>query len=298
MIYKKQDIIKIFMILMSTVLLYVSIAELRVALSGSQAAAQTVPCTTPTPSIQPSATPSASPSPTPPIEPTPLPESSIFLTEFMACPASGNEWVELYNATDTTILISNWQVIDGANNKKTISGTIAPLTFSTFQWSGSLLNNTGDSFKITTETGQILGEAAYDSCSPGVSFVYENGEWVPAIESPAEQTAISENTADTATVSALLKTTDTLLTDSSIQLAQSNPAPPINSISNKNVNSYHTPILVTTSTDVSNQINNTKSPTQQSKHNSASAISVILGGLLQLLPGSYALYENFFKHYT
>jgi hypothetical protein len=296
--YKKQDIIKIFMILMSSVFLYLSIKELRVALSGSLAAAQTVPCTTPTPSIQPSATPSATPFPTPTITPTPLPESSIFLTEFMACPASGNEWLELYNTSNTTVVITNWQVVDGANNKKTINGSIPPLSFAAFEWSGSLLNNTGDSFKVLTTAGQVIADAEYSTCSSGISFVYENGEWVPALESPAQQTSISESTIQTASISAVLNTDKTHLDSDSSEISSLSSLFPVTTNSNKTNFDYNSPSLLTTRADKFDQISEEKSPTQQSKTNTASAISVILGGLLQLLPGSYALYENFFKQHT
>lgn len=287
------------MILMSTVMLYLSIKELRVALTGSEATAQTVPCTspTPTPTSLPTATPSPSPSSTP--ISTPLADNSVFLTEFMACPSTGNEWIELYNATNTTIQIASWQVTDESNNKKTINGTLPPLSFSVFEWSGSLLNNTGDSFKITTPTGQLIAQATYDSCSTGVSFVYENGEWVGALESPNEDTNVSENSVVTATTTATLAVTNEDYTSNVTDLAPATLSSPLispNAIINSA--SYRSPSISATSQQQSELTSPTKSATQQSKRHPAPAISVILGGLLQLLPGSYAFYENYFKNNT
>lgn len=285
--YSKLDLLKILAMLMSTVLLYLSIQELRVALSGSQATAETLPCTTPTPSGQPSATPSATPSPT--ATPTPLPTGSVFLTEFMACPTSGNEWLELYNANETTIEVTGWQVIDISNNKKTLTGTIQPRSFTVFEWTGSLLNNTGDSFKVVTTGGQIIGEASYEKCTTGVSFVYEDGEWVGAVASPNQPTTVSENTATTATTSAFVVNSELptgTISSPQVLAAQTSTIPQL-------LFPYQLPKLTHT----------TPSPTSitsisQPKRNTASAISVILGGLLQLAPASYAIYDTFFKSNT
>lgn len=282
--YSRKDYLKIFAILMSTVLLYLSIQELRVALSGSSASAQTMPCSTPSPS------PSATPSPTPVV--TPLPNNTVFLTEFMACPNTGNEWIELYNASDTPIEATNWQVIDGANNKKSINGTINSGAFSTFQWSGSLLNNTGDSFSVITATGQIIGEGSYESCASGISFVYENGEWVPAIASPTAETEVSENTATTAaainiSTVASLTTSDTIATTSQLTNT-SHPTQPV---------PYKIP-TINTSALTEKTLSRQNISSQQHKSSTAPAASVILGGLLQLFSGSYVLYDSYIKQHV
>ncbi|MDQ5951223.1 MAG: hypothetical protein QG639_500 [Patescibacteria group bacterium] len=286
--YNRKDYLKIFAILMSTVLLYLSIQELRVALTGSSAAAQTAPCTTPTPT--PSPIPSATPSPTPVA--TPLPTNAVFLTEFMACPNTGNEWIELYNASDAPVEATGWQIIDATNNKKTIYGTIAPLSFSTFEWSGSLLNNTGDLFSVVTTTGQVIAQANYEMCSSGISFVYENGEWVPAIASPNEDTEVSENTATSAAIiSDLYQVSTTDHTDYSFTSLISEE---LSSLSNTSF-PYLLPVYQPSAEEETIQKNIS---TQQAKSSTAPAVSVILGGLLQLLSGSYAIYDNYIKQHA
>lgn len=283
--YKRLDLLKILAMLMSTVLLYLSIQELRVALSGSQAAAETLPCTTatPTPSPQPSATPSATPTPTPAA--TPLPSDTIFLTEFMACPASSNEWLELYNASGSTIEVSNWQIIDASNNKKTLTGTIQPRSFTVFEWSGSLLNNTGDSFKVVTGAGQIIAEASYEQCTIGISFVYEDGEWVGAVASPSEATVISENTLHTATASAVVPTIapTTIISSPQVLAPSTDTTFPLTF-------PYQLPKLT-----YANPLPTPQTSFSLPQKNTAPAISVILGGLIQLAPASYAIYDIFFK---
>lgn len=291
MTYNKNDYLKLFAILMSTVLLYFSILELRVALSGSSALAQTLPCTTPTPTPThpPSATPTATPSP------IPLPIGTVILTEFMACPTEGNEWIELYNTSSSTIQVTNWQIIDAANNKKTITGTIAPYSFSAFEWSGSLLNNAGDSFKVITSTGQTLAEASYTKCTPGISFVYENGEWTGALPSPNQETEVSENTKPTATTSAYV-TSQSLDDTEQNFLSNLNAENILSDLSSLPI-PYQMP-NINTINSLEDNVSTSNITSQQQKSSNTPAIGVILGGMLQLLSGSYVLYDTYFKNHS
>lgn len=255
------------------------------------------PCSTPTPSPSvspsptPTATPTISPSPTP--TPTPVSIQNVYLTEFMACPASGNEWLELYNGNASTVTVTNWQIIDDAGNKKFINGIIPPNDFLKFEWTGSLLNNTGDSFSVVTSTAQTIGSAAYDSCSTGISFVYEEGEWVSALQSPGEETTLSSASLPNSTAAALLKTYTPATASDAGQLAligtsQENTAritspPP-----------FALPTLLASNTTAQQPA----LTAPQSSSNSWPAISVIIGGLVQLLPSSALFYGNTKKYFS
>lgn len=287
MSHSQEYILKFCILITCFILLYLTLRELKVALGVTQVSAETTPCSTPTPTptSPPSATPSAAPTPTP----SPIPNNTIFITEFMACPASGNEWIELFNASSSTIDVTNWQIIDAANNKKTLAGSIPAQSYKTFEWTGSLLNNTGDSFKLITTTGQVLAEAAYESCTTGISFVYEDGEWIGALESPNEPTEVSEETITGATLSAQLADTyflQSLLPDSTKVLGYSDTTLAPSQIPLPE-------LTLSTNTHSSPATQNEEIP-----HSSiplASVISVIMGGLLQIVPGSIALYDTYFK---
>lgn len=251
------------------------------------------PCTTPSPSPSstPTATPTSTPSPTPTPTATPLVQN-VYLTEFMACPASGNEWLELYNSNPTPLTVTNWQIIDETGNKKYLNGTIPANEFLKFEWTGSLLNNTGDSFTVVTNNGQTIGTASYDSCSTGVSFVYESGEWVGALESPNEETTLSAASLPNSTAAALLRTTKTESASNSDMFSGNTPAIAASTI-RPSPPPYALPTL-TPNEPISNQPALTL---PQSDHSFWPAISVIIGGLFQLLPSSVAFYGNTKKYF-
>lgn len=256
------------------------------------------PCSTPTPTPSPSVSPSPSPTATPTISPSPTPTptpttiQNVYLTEFMACPVSGNEWLELYNGNSSAVTVTNWQIIDGAGNKKFINGVIPPNDFLKFEWTGSLLNNTGDSFSVVTNTMQTIGLASYDSCSTGISFVYESGEWMGTLDSPGEETTLSSASLLNSTAAAVLKTSTPTTASDAGQLA-------LIETSKDNTTRITSPPPFALPTLV-NTDDNTVPPalTQpQSSSNSWAAISVIIGGLVQLLPSSALLYENTKKYF-
>lgn len=240
------------------------------------------PCTTPTPSASPSPTPT--PTATPPVE-------NIFLTEFMACPASGNEWLELYNGTDQPLTVTNWQIVDETGNKKYLNGEIPANDFMQFQWTGSLLNNTGDSFAVVTNTGQTIGTASYNDCTTGVSFVYENGEWVGALDTPGEETTLSQNNLTTSSAAA------TLFLNSDNQVDANTIDQPLSSpILSFNTTSFSLP-ATKIATPTPSTIPNVPAESQP-YYSSFPAYSVIIGGLVQLLPSSAMLYGNVKKYLT
>lgn len=147
------------------------------------------PLTTPSPSISPAATLSPTSSPTPLPSPLAAPLSispnQITVSEIFACPSDGlGEWIELFNAGGALSVV-DWRVTDRSGNFRLINGQLAGSSYTTFTWSGSLLNNTGDSFTVTSDSGQDLAVAEYAGCSTGKALIRDgNDEWVSAIASP------------------------------------------------------------------------------------------------------------------
>ncbi len=184
----------------------------------SSATPTPLPTPTPTPTL--SVSPVSSPSPTP----SPVPGSSqdvsslLQLSEIMACPASGTEWVELYNPTAQDITLTNWHIVDEAGNSKTLSGLLQAQKWAVFSWTGSLLNNSGDSFTITTSNNLTIAQASYDSCTAGQSFVFvwdagstTTGHWLatatptPGSENILPATTQTQTTSNPSTPSAQLQ---------------------------------------------------------------------------------------------
>ncbi len=48
---------------------------------------------------------------------------AVVINEFVANPATGNDWIELYNPTASTVSLDLWTIRDGANNSLDLSGT-------------------------------------------------------------------------------------------------------------------------------------------------------------------------------
>lgn len=213
----------------------------------------------------------------------------------MACPASGNEWLELFNAGSTEVIMTNWQVIDETGNKKYLNGSLPAHSFAQFEWTGSLLNNSGDSFSIFTATGQTISSASYTDCTTGISYVYESGMWVGALESPGEDTLISSASLPMSTAAATLAV-------SSVDIPQDFDT---SSLEEPNVfaedvtESIASPLYQLPFLGLSHNIS-LPTFTHQPQFASASlpSISVIMGGLFQLLPSSAVLYGNIKKYFA
>lgn len=178
------------------------------------------PSPSPKPSMSPSPTPSPSnqPSPSPTSDPH---ATSIQLSEIMSCPASGDtEWLEVYNPTEQTITISNWLIRDASNTSRTVSTTIPAQSFGILSWSGSLLNNTGDTLTLFTNTGQEIAQAAISSCQAGQSYIWHSSTW-QLTHAPTKGSA---NIPDEPAAEELTETNDLPTTATSDTLAPTPPA--------------------------------------------------------------------------
>jgi hypothetical protein len=92
--------------------------------------------------------------PTPTVSQTPAPisYSSIYLSEVMVNPLSGEkEWVEIYNDNDFEVFLNNWYIDDienaGATPKK-FSLTIGPKGYGVIEFSSAIFNNAGDQVRL------------------------------------------------------------------------------------------------------------------------------------------------------
>lgn len=134
--------------------------------------ADNAPCSSPTPTPAPSSVP-VSPTSIPVSEPT-LPhvqpqfdQSSLFISEVMVQPESGEpEWVELYNNSDTTIELKDWyidDVADGGSAPKPFHVTITSKTYVVIKLSSALFNNGGDSARLLNNNNVLIDSFSYTS---------------------------------------------------------------------------------------------------------------------------------------
>lgn len=110
------------------------------------------PTSTHTPTTTPS--PSQTPTPSPTNSPTPSISSynNVYLSEVMIDPPTGEkEWVELYNANNYDIALTNWYIDDAENagsSPKTFSLYIKALLYGFIDLSSATFNNDGDSVRL------------------------------------------------------------------------------------------------------------------------------------------------------
>jgi hypothetical protein len=99
-------------------------------------------------------------------EPTTIPEidwTQIKINEFVADPETGEEWVELYNLSTTTIDLTGIFICDNRPNAcQTISGSIVGNGFFVFSCGASYLNNGGDSVVLRNSTGEEIDRVDYE----------------------------------------------------------------------------------------------------------------------------------------
>lgn len=90
------------------------------------------------------------------------------INEFVSDPNDGDEWVELYNPSTSSLDLVGGSLCDdhgvsaSSTACKALSGVISPLDFFVFSWSGYLLNNDVDSVILKNPSGEIVDRVDYD----------------------------------------------------------------------------------------------------------------------------------------
>lgn len=95
---------------------------------------------------------------------------AVKINEFVANPGSGNEWVELYQATTGSLDLSGSVICDSRETScKPVTGTIGGFSFLQVDlFSDAFLNNDGDSVIFKDASGTIFDRVDYDSShAPG-----------------------------------------------------------------------------------------------------------------------------------
>ncbi|MGD9129491.1 MAG: lamin tail domain-containing protein [Candidatus Woesebacteria bacterium] len=156
---------------------------------------------TPEPSLSPSANPSpqASPtgmnpsltvSPSPSILPTPTniptpsatstpsPAFNLQLSEIMACPSEGKEWIEIYNPNQQAIALNQWSIWDEKNLIFNFSDEIInALSFFTIELYNKL-NNDGDQVILKDPKLEVEDFFEFADCNKDHSYIFFAGSWL------------------------------------------------------------------------------------------------------------------------
>ncbi len=149
---------------------------------------------TPTPSPSPSSTPinslpspsqsaEAVPSATPEISSAPAFQysSDILLSEFFPYPESGSqEWVEIYNAGESSVNLTGWSLTDAAGHNFAIADQtqIAVNQYLIIALNQSFLNNDGDQIELLWPDEQIIHSVSYQKAKQNYACARFDGQWL------------------------------------------------------------------------------------------------------------------------
>jgi hypothetical protein len=101
---------------------------------------------------------------------------SIWLNELLPAPKNvfGEEWVELYNAGDTTADLSGWKIddVEGGSSPAAIpeGSSIAPGEVLWIPLNKAILNNSGDEVRLLRPDGSVADSFTYSSSKPDQSY--------------------------------------------------------------------------------------------------------------------------------
>jgi len=108
------------------------------------------------------------PPPSAPSSPPSWPIGSLLINEFAADPTDGtNEWIELYNPTNSTINLNYWTIEDGSETVTTLSGSVLSLGFYVLEKPKGILNNTGDLIILKDPAGVVIDQVTYGDWDDG-----------------------------------------------------------------------------------------------------------------------------------
>ncbi len=157
----------------------------------------------------PQPSPSPTPSPSPASQAPDLNElianakANLRFNEIMSCPSSGQlEWLELLNSGSEPLSLDDWQIRDAGGSSRTFSTSLNSNSLAVVEWSGSLLNNTGDSISLVAPNGSVITSVTLLACSTtGVSFIFHDQAWrqttTPTKQAPNAYTAADQGTNET-----------------------------------------------------------------------------------------------------
>ncbi|PJA90390.1 MAG: hypothetical protein CO137_00420 [Candidatus Magasanikbacteria bacterium CG_4_9_14_3_um_filter_32_9] len=108
------------------------------------------------------------------IIPTSTPTSTkviadIKINEFLPNPNEGDEWIEIYNSTTSTVELTDWFLKDNTGTF-ILNGDISALGFFVYEFSSSKLNNNGDIIQLFYKDGEKVDETTYSTVGKGNSI--------------------------------------------------------------------------------------------------------------------------------
>jgi len=108
---------------------------------------------------------------------------SVSLSEIYPNPEKDEqEWVEIYNPNNSTVVLDSWYFVDSANHKKPLIGSVGAKKYKAFYFTSGWLNNTGDTVSLFNPSRKLVEKYSYPKGSNNSSFARNNaGKWLSTI---------------------------------------------------------------------------------------------------------------------
>lgn len=99
--------------------------------------------------------------------------ANILINEFLYNPSSGNEWVELYNKTNESIILTGWKLCElnggeGSENCHALSATSIPSKGFVVQELSNDLNNSKDTIILKNNGGAVIDKVTFNESNPTI----------------------------------------------------------------------------------------------------------------------------------
>lgn len=140
-----------------------------------------LPTATPQPTVTLTPAPtSIPPTVTPTLTSVPAPNSysNIYISELMAYPEGGNEWVELYNNNDYEVDLFGWFLDDiagGGKSPRMISGKVGRKSYKQYYLDDFFLNNDGDDVRLLNGSQTEKDKKTFTNSRKGKSWSKDSG---------------------------------------------------------------------------------------------------------------------------
>ncbi len=152
--------------------------------------------------------------------------SEIYLSEYLPYPASGNEWIEIYNGNSETKTLTGWQIDDlagGGSSPKSFSSLVPGKGFLKIDLAASFFNNGGDSVRLLRPDGTVADETSFTLSYKANAFARDSGNsWQETTKSTPGEINVINSPVHSLTVTEIKK----LLTGTRISTEAFVTAPP------------------------------------------------------------------------
>jgi len=128
--------------------------------------------------------------------------STLIINEFVSDPITGsNEWVEIYNPSDTVVILAGYQIREASGKTTELPDQyLASNQYVVVEKISGNLNNSGDTIELLDADGNLLDMISYGDgteapavSDPNAVALNENNEWVETtLSTPGEANVISD----------------------------------------------------------------------------------------------------------